>query len=167
MSFAEVQENLKANFESVNFSFSSFRDNDRVEVSPSDVLPVLKYLKNVLHFDMLVDLSAVDYLHYENKPHRYGVWYSLLNTEKNIRIIVKTHLDDPDPSIGSVFELWKGCDWMEREVYDMYGIEFDGHPDLRRILLPDEFTAFPLRKDYPLRGMGERHNFQPLIRSKA
>ena len=67
----------------------------------------------------------------------------------------------------SVVPLWKGADWMEREVYDMFGIVFDGHPDLRRILMPDEFTAFPLRKDYPLRGRGERHNFPGLTRAEA
>ena len=63
--------------------------------------------------------------------------------------------------------LWKGADWMEREVYDMYGVVFDGHPDLRRILMPDEFTAFPLRKDYPMRGRGERHNFPVITRAEA
>lgn len=116
---------------------------------------------------MLIDLSAADYLHLQGATHRYGIWYAVLNVENGERFIVKTHLDDPDPRLTSVYDLWKGADWMEREVYDMFGIEFDGHPDLRRILLPDEFAAFPLRKDYPLRGMGERHNFQPVIRSEA
>lgn len=167
MIFAEIQENLKAQFPGVELVCSSFSDNNRVEVPSYEAFRILKYLKDVLHFDMLADLSAVDYLHFPGKPHRYGVWYALLNTTDSSRVIVKTFLDDPDPVITSVFELWKGSDWMEREVYDMYGIQFEGHPDLRRILLPDEFTAFPLRKDYPLRGLGERHNFQPLVRSKA
>ena len=81
--------------------------------------------------------------------------------------IVKTFANDPAPKLRSVYDLWKGSDWMEREVYDMYGVEFVGHPDLRRILMPDEFTSFPLRKDYPMRGRGERHNFRTVTRAES
>ena len=76
-------------------------------------------------------------------------------------------MNDPDPELPSVVHLWRGADWMEREVYDMYGVRFDGHPDLRRILMPAEFTSFPLRKDYPLRGLGERHNFPTITRAES
>ena len=72
-----------------------------------------------------------------------------------------------DPRVPSVTFMWKGAEWMEREVYDMFGIEFHGHLDLRRILMPEEFTAFPLRKDYPLKGYGERHNFPVLTRAES
>jgi NADH-quinone oxidoreductase subunit C len=91
----------------------------------------------------------------------------LINTTTGERIIVKTHLNPPDLELPSVYPLWKSADWMEREVFDMFGIKFEGHPDLRRILMPDEFTAFPLRKDYPLKGRGERHNFPVITRAES
>ena len=80
------------------------------------------------------------------------------------RLTVRAFVDDPDPVVPSAVPLWEGANWMEREVWDMFGIRFDGHPDLRRILLPEEFTAHPLRKDYPMQGRGERHNFPVLER---
>ncbi len=86
----------------------------------------------------------------------------LRNLDTTERLVVKVGVDDPDPLLPSAVPLWPGADWMEREVFDMFGIRFQGHPDLRRILMPDEFTAYPLRKDYPLRGRGERHNFPRL-----
>ena len=106
-------------------------------------------------------------MQYPDAKDRYGVWYVLVNTTTGVRLIVKTFANDPEPTLPSVFALWKGADWMEREVYDMYGVIFDGHPDLRRILLPDEFIAFPLRKDYPMRGRGERHNFPTITRAES
>ena len=90
-----------------------------------------------------------------------------MNLDTVERLVVKAGVDDPDPTLPSVVRLWPGADWMEREVFDMYGITFAGHPDLRRILMPEEFTAFPLRKDYPLRGRGERHNFPRLTRGRV
>ena len=146
---------------------SEFADNKRVALPAAKVFAALEALKREAGFDMLVDVSAADYLHYPNATDRYGVWYLLLNTTSGQRLIVKTWVNDPNPSLKSVYSLWKGADWMEREVYDMYGIVFEGHPDLRRILLPDEFTAFPMRKDYPMRGRGERHNFPVITRAES
>jgi NADH-quinone oxidoreductase subunit C len=157
---------LRTKFGEAGFTTSQFRDNFRVHVEPVRLYPVLEFLK-ADGFDMLADLGAADYLHYPDAKDRYGVWYCLLNTATGERLIVKTFVNDPDPKLPSVYGLWKGSDWMEREVYDMYGVEFTAHPDLRRILMPDEFTAFPLRKDYPMRGRGERHNFKPLTRAES
>ena len=98
---------------------------------------------------------------------RFEVHYVLRNLDTSERLVVKAGVDDPDPALPSAVPLWPGADWMEREVFDMFGIRFNGHPDLRRILMPEEFTAYPLRKDYPLRGRGERHNFPRLSRGES
>lgn len=149
------------------FSTSEFRDNRRIIVAPERVFAVLECLKRDCGFDMLAELTAVDYLYYPDAKDRFGVIYVLVNTATGERLIVKTHVNDPEPTLPSAYPLWKGADWMEREVYDMYGIIFSGHPDLRRILMPEESTCFPLRKDYPLRGKGERHNFQLITRAES
>ncbi|HYO25516.1 MAG TPA: NADH-quinone oxidoreductase subunit C [Lacipirellulaceae bacterium] len=146
---------------------SSFSDNRRVTVPAARVHDVLAALRSQHGFDMLMDVTAVDYLEYPGAANRLGVVYLLLNTAANLRLIVKTFVDLPDPKVPTATDLWLGANWLEREVYDMFGITFTGHPDLRRILMPDEFTAFPLRKDYPLKGYGERHNFPVLTRAES
>jgi NADH-quinone oxidoreductase subunit C len=164
--FEATLSRLRGRFGEGAFTTSRFRDNFRIQVEPGRLYEVLKQLRDD-GFDMLVELGGADYLHYPDAKDRYGVWYCLLNTATGERLIVKAFANDPDPKLPSVYSLWKGSDWMEREVYDMYGVEFTGHPDLRRILMPDEFTAFPLRKDYPMRGRGERHNFKPVTRAES
>ncbi len=153
------------------FTTAQFRDNHRVLVSSEKSLavlfPLLKCLKEECGFDMLSELGGIDYLGYPDATERYAVVYGLINTTTGERVFVKGHTNDPEPELPSVTPLWNGANWMEREVYDMYGVRFLGHPDLRRILLPGEFTSFPLRKDYPLRGFGERHNFQTLTRAES
>lgn len=146
-------------------SESTFRDNRRIDVPAAKTYDLLSALKSDFGFDFLVDLTAVDYLEYEGATNRFGVVYLLTNMETGERLIVRTAVNLPDPKLPSVYSLWRGADWMEREVYDMFGIVFTGHPDLRRILMPEEFEAFPLRKDYPLKGRGERHNFPIITRS--
>jgi NADH-quinone oxidoreductase subunit C len=163
----EILGPLRERFGTDSFTTSTFSDNYRIQVAADKVFSVLEFLKQTGGFDMLAELSAADYLHYPNAKDRYGVWYVLLNVATGERLIVKTFVNDPEPTLPSVFSLWRGADWMEREVYDMYGIVFDGHPDLRRILMPDEFTSFPLRKDYPLRGRNERHNFPVITRAES
>jgi NADH-quinone oxidoreductase subunit C len=144
-----------------------FRDNARLIVPVEKIYDCLRTLKEKGGFDLLVDVTAVDYLHFPDARDRFGVVYCLTNTATGERVVLKTLVNDPDPEVPSVVDLWRGADWMEREVYDMYGIAFANHPDLRRILMPDGFAGHPLRKDYPLRGYGERHNFQPLVRSEG
>ncbi len=167
MSFNATCAFLRECFGSDSFATSEFRDNQRVIVKPDRLLHFLTCLKTEAGFDMLFELTAVDYLKYPQARDRFGVVYGLLKTTTGERVFVKTFVNEPDPTLPSVFELWQGADWLEREVFDMYGILFEGHPDLRRILLPDEFTSYPLRKDYPLRGRGERHNFPVITRAES
>lgn len=145
---------------------SVFRDNVRYVVPVDRVIEVMTVLKSA-GFDYLADVAGIDYLHYPAAVDRYGVVYSLANTETAERLYVKVLVNDPEPTVPSVYSIWKGADWMEREVFDMYGVVFEGHPDLRRILMPEGFESYPLRKDYPLRGRGERHNFAPVTRAES
>jgi NADH-quinone oxidoreductase subunit C len=147
--------------------FSEFRGETRAVAPCAMVFGVLRTLKEKLGFDLLVDVTCVDYLHYRDAKDRFGLVYLLANAETNERITVRTFVNDPGPAVPSVVSLWKGAEWLEREVWDMFGIRFEGHPDLRRILLPEEFTAHPLRKDYPLQGLGERHNFPVITRAES
>jgi NADH-quinone oxidoreductase subunit C len=156
---------LQAAFPTV--TVSEFRDQTRVVVRSTELYDALEFLRDDRAFDLLVDVTCVDYLAFRDAEHRFGLVYLLTNVETNERLTVRTFLDEPNLVVPSVVPLWEGANWMEREVYDMFGIIFEGHPDLRRILLPDEFTAFPLRKDYPMQGRGERHNFPVLRRNMA
>jgi NADH-quinone oxidoreductase subunit C len=142
---------------------SQFRGQTRVVVPVAQLVDVLRFLKEKHGFDMLVDVTCVDYLHYRDAKDRFGLVYLLANTEISARLTVRAFVNEPEPTVPSVVELWEGANWLEREVWDMFGVRFTGHPDLRRILMPEAATCFPLRKDYPLQGRGERHNF-PVIR---
>ncbi len=146
---------------------SEFRGDTRVVVGKEQLLAAMQALKNERGFDFLVDVTCVDYLHYRDATNRFGLVYQLANTATNERLTIRVFVNEPDLTVPSVTPLWGGANWLEREVYDMFGIEFQGHPDLRRILMPQEFTAFPLRKDYPLQGRGERHNFERIERAQS
>jgi len=145
---------------------SEFRGATRVVVPRELLFDALELLQR-RGFDLLVDITCVDYLTYRDATDRFGLVYLLANTGTNERITLRVFLNEPDLIVPSAVPLWEGANWLEREVWDMFGITFHGHPDHRRILLPDEFTAHPLRKDYPLQGRGERHNFPRLERGEA
>lgn len=159
---------LNERFGAATLTSEAFRDNLRATVPVAKLFEVMTFLKNDCGYDFLVDTTGIDYLGYPKAgTDRFAVVYCLLNIAENCRFYVKVMVNDPDPMVPSVYSLWKGADWGEREVYDMYGIRFEGHPDLRRLLMPEEFTSWPLRKDYPLRGRGERHNFPILTRAEG
>ena len=147
-------------------TFSEYRGQHRAVIDAGQLIASLTKLKDA-GFDYLVDITCVDYLNYRGATNRFGLAYLLANTETAERFTVRAMLDEPNLEIASAVPLWEGANWMEREVFDMFGITFAGHPNLIRILLPQEFTAHPLRKDYPLQGRGERHNFPTLTRAEA
>jgi len=146
---------------------SEFRKQTRAVVSKEILLDVLTSLKNEQAMDLLVDVTCVDYLNYRGATDRFGLAYLLASTQTGERLTIRVLLSEPDLEVPSATPLWEGANWMEREVWDMFGIHFTDHPDLRRILLPEEFAAHPLRKDYPLQGRGERHNFPVITRTEA
>ena len=145
---------------------SVYRGQTQLVVADGDAFDVLRHLADA-SFDLLVDVTCVDYLEYRGARRRYGLVYLLANTATNQRLTVRVFLDDPEPAVRSVVPIWPAANWLEREVWDMFGIRFIGHPDLRRLMMPEEFTAHPLRKDYPLQGRGERHNFPVITRDHS
>lgn len=150
----------------ISLEWSEFRGQSRVICPAGELLKCLNAFKTA-GFDQLTDLTAVDYLEYGNVNDRFEVVYCLLNIDSGLRLIAKTYLNEPDLTIPSATSVWFGADWLEREVYDMYGIIFAGHPNFKRLLLPDDFQSFPLRKDYPVKGRGERHNFPVVTRAES
>jgi NADH-quinone oxidoreductase subunit C len=140
-----------------------------VHVPANRLLEVMRFLHGDerCSFEQLCDLTCIDYLDFPDTKDRFGVIYSLLSIGKGHRLWAKCFLNDPSPELPSVVSIWKGADWLEREVYDMFGVRFTGHPDLRRILTWEGFDAHPLRKDYPLEGRGERVNFERVKRDGA
>jgi NADH-quinone oxidoreductase subunit C len=128
-----------------------------VSVSKKDFQKLMTLLKDdpELSFDYLTDVTGVDFLKQERDP-RFDLVYHLYSFKNNQRLRVKLGVQEEDLDVPTMSELWKAALWLEREAFEMFGFNFVGHPDLRRLLLPDVFDGFPLRKDYPLRGRGER-----------
>jgi NADH-quinone oxidoreductase subunit C len=141
------------------------RGDQTVVVPGSAVLDVLRACRDdeALAFDMLMDLTAVDYLRYPGREDgpRFEVVYHLYSLRHNHRLRLKAPVTEDDPVVPSAAGLWPIANWFEREVWDMFGIRFQGHPDLRRLLMYEEFVGHPLRKDYPV------NRRQPLIGPKT
>ena len=130
---------------------SYYREQATVDVTPEAVHDVLAYLADGDEepWTCLMSLHGVDYLPAEP---RYGVHYQLLAMERTDRLNVRTRLTGEEPHLPTVVDLFPTADYQEREVYDMFGVVFDGHPDMRRILLPEDYTGYPQRRDFPMGG---------------
>jgi NADH-quinone oxidoreductase subunit C len=150
---------LKDKFPQYILSIHNYRGDDTALIKRETITEVCKFIKDDkdLDYNFLTDLTVVDYL--GNDP-RFEVVYHFYSLKHNHRVRIKAGVPESDPTIDSLTPLYKGANWFEREAWDMYGIKFNGHPDLRRILLYEEFKGHPLRKDYPI---DER---QPLVGPK-
>lgn len=180
---------LKAKFADARLLVGEFREQVTVVVPRQRIREICFFLRDdaAMRYDMLAELNGVDYLGYPGATHRFAVNYGLTSIANNDRLWLKVFLDptrptappnplrdeevlekgDPGLMIDSVYPVWPAADWLEREVYDLLGITFVGHPDLRRIMTWNGFGSHPLRKDYPLRGLGERESYKIVTRDSA
>jgi len=130
------------------------RDDHTAVVERDALLAVLAHCRDdaALAFDVLMDLTAVDYLKFPGREDgpRFEIVYHLYSITHNHRLRLKVRVDEDDASVPSVVALWPIANWLEREAWDMFGVRFEGHPDLRRLLMYEEFVGHPLRKDYPI-----------------
>lgn len=146
-----VVERLQEKFPDAVEETGEFRGQSWVVVRKDDLLKVCEFLRDdpEMGFDFLSFVCAVDYL---PREPRFELVYQLYSTKTHKRFRLKTRVDSQDATVPSVTSVWATADWHERETYDLMGINFQDHPDLRRILLPADWVGHPLRKDYPLRG---------------
>jgi NADH-quinone oxidoreductase subunit C len=154
----KVLARLKARFGDAILETDSFRGDDEALVGPDNWLAVARYLRDDTECAMnhFIDLTVVDYPEREPATPRFEVLLFVRSLGKNHRVRIKTRVRDGE-ELDTLTGIWEGANWTEREAYDMFGVKFRGHPDLRRILMYDEFIGYPLRKDYPI------NKTQPLI----
>ncbi len=153
MSFKEkIIDKLKITFPGITFISEVFRDELTMTINKKDVIKVASFLKddNELNFNLCEDVTAIDWA---RRKDRFSVVYQLFSIKNKFRLRLKCNVDESDCKVESVSSIWKSADWAERETYDMYGIEFINHNDLRRMYMPEEFDYFPLRKEFPLMGI--------------
>lgn len=144
---------VKAKFGNDVISSSSWRGDDALVIRKEALLPIVKFLREdpELDYNFLVDIGGVDYLTYPKpQPERFGVGYHFLSMKFKHRVRLKVYAAAKD-EIDTLVPFWKAANWMEREVFDQYGLKFKGHPNLRRLLNHAEFVGHPLRKDYPIK----------------
>jgi NADH-quinone oxidoreductase subunit C len=141
---------LQGKFAASIIDVVEFRGEVTVTVKKDAIIDILSFLKQSLQYNLLTDLTAIDYL--GKKEERFMMVYLLYSIPNKDRLRVKTPVTEADCKIPTASTVWKTANWLEREVYDLFGITFNGHPDLRRILMADDWVGHPLRKDYPLQG---------------
>jgi NADH-quinone oxidoreductase subunit C len=148
----KVLEKLKVKYADAVLEANEFRGELTIVVLKERIVEVCRFLKEdeELAFDLLADLCGIDM---DTPENRFGVIYNLYSLKNKHRIRLKTFTEEEHPKVPTVTGVWGTANWHERETYDMFGIIFEGHPDLRRMYMPDEFEYHPLRKDFPLMGI--------------
>jgi len=149
MSIQVAVDRLKAQFSEVVLAVNEFRGETTVVVKKDQIVSVCAFLKKELGFNFLTDVCAIDYL---GQAPRFMVVYQLYNIGTHRRLRIKAAVEGDDARIDTVSCVWATANWLERECYDLMGIVFNNHPDLRRILMPADWVGHPLRKDYPVQG---------------
>ena len=147
-----IQNRLNANFPNLQKEFSEYKDELTIQIPKSEIVEVSKILKNdsELSFIHCEDVTAIDWA---KRKNRFTVVYHLFSLKNKFRLVVKVDVDESDCTVDTVSSVWRSANWHERETYDMYGIHFNNHPDLRRMYMPEEFEYHPLRKDFPVLGI--------------
>lgn len=141
---------LKATFGADVLDVTVYANEHTVVVSKNKIVQIISFLKDERGFDYLADLGGADRFVEED---RFEVFYNMVSTSERKRLRVKTRVDENDLNVDTITDVFKSATWNEREAYDMYGINFSGHPDLRRMFLPEDFEYFPQRKEFPLLGI--------------
>ncbi len=145
---AELAQEVQRKYPNAVTEVSDLKGQPLVVASRGSIRSLCASLKSEMKFDMLMDLFAVDFLHWEEKASRFEVVYHLYSTATHERLFVKVQVPEKDASVDSVTSVWPAANWDEREAWDMFGVSFKGHPNLKRILMYDEFKGHALRKDY-------------------
>ncbi len=145
-------ESLKAAMPDKVQDVKIFRNETTIIANPADIVTVTQYLRDTpgLVYNFLSDISAVDYYPDYDRPERFGVSYHLLSMLYNRRLRVKVFVPEEEPEVPTVTTIWPGANWLEREIFDMMGISFSGHPQMNRLLMPEDWDGHPHRRDYPL-----------------
>ena len=143
---------LKEQFAEVDFEINEFRDELTISFPSNKILEVCKFLKtdSELEYILCEDITAIDWA---KRKDRFTIVYNIYSLKNNSRLRLKANIEGSESKIDTVSSVWEAANWHERETFDMYGIEFIGHPDLRRMYLPEDFEYHPLRKDFPLMGI--------------
>ena len=149
MNSSEAVEKIETRFQNNILLKNSFRDELSLTVTKDSLIEIMTFCKNDLGFDYLVDLTAVDNL---GTNPRYEVVYELYSYSDSCHLRIKVGVDESEREVSSVVGLWPTANWHEREAFDMIGVTFSGHPDMRRILMWEGYPYYPLRKDFPLAG---------------